>query len=53
MIDGSIRVFSPYEGGRFAGDNSIFGIACSLNNPNKLPLPDDTQWNLWVAGPGW
>jgi prepilin-type N-terminal cleavage/methylation domain-containing protein len=40
MMDGSVRNVVPSLGGKVAGDNSPFDIACSLNNPNPLPL----QW---------
>jgi len=39
MMDGSVRSVAPNLGGKYAGDNSAFDIACSLNNPNELP-PD-------------
>jgi prepilin-type N-terminal cleavage/methylation domain-containing protein len=37
MMDGSVRRVAPSQGGSPAGDNSVFDIACSLNNGTKLP----------------
>jgi hypothetical protein len=39
MMDGSVRPVNVKLGGKVAGDNSAFDIACSLNNSAELP-PD-------------
>lgn len=37
MMDGAVRVVALKRSGKVSGDNSVFDIACSLNNPRKLP----------------